>query len=69
MIERFPSPDDGRVNILRLTTEGQFGHDTLVRRAKDAVKEMISSLPCATIDQLLETLVTAQGILSWPNVS
>ena len=68
LIERFPSADDGRVKILRLTKEGQIGHDTLVRRAKDAVKEMISGLPNATIDQLLETLVTAQGILSWPQV-
>lgn len=68
LIERFPSPDDGRVNILRPTKEGKIGYDTLVCRAKDAVKEMISGLSGATIDQLLETLVTAQGVLSWPNV-
>lgn len=68
LIERTPSPDDGRVNILRLTKEGQAGYDSLVQRANGSVKEMLAGLPDSTIDQLLETLVTAQGILSWPNV-
>lgn len=69
LIERSPSPNDGRVNLLHLTKGGQRAYDTLVQRAKDAVQEMIAGLPDPSIDQLLETLVTAQGILSWPEVS
>ena len=68
LIERTPSPDDGRVNILQLTKNGQSGYDNLVQHANNSVREMLAGLPESTVDQLIETLVTAQGILSWPNV-
>ncbi|MCP5082556.1 MAG: GNAT family N-acetyltransferase [Alphaproteobacteria bacterium] len=69
MIGRTPSPSDRRVNQLVLTRSGAQVYARLVETAEAAVRDMVSGLPDATLGQLLASMSTVKGILSWPNVA
>lgn len=69
LIGKTPSPNDGRVNQLVLTRSGAQVYKRLVETAETAVRDMVSGLPDATLGQLLASMSTVKGILSWPNVA
>jgi DNA-binding MarR family transcriptional regulator/GNAT superfamily N-acetyltransferase len=63
LIERAPSPTDGRRSLLRLTAEGRTTFDDLDARARDEVAALLAPLADAQQRRLLEALRTIETLL------
>lgn len=68
LINRTPSSLDARIYQLGLSRSGLKSYDRLVKTAENAVLDMITALPDSTVDQMLESMDTVEGILSWPDL-
>jgi DNA-binding MarR family transcriptional regulator/GNAT superfamily N-acetyltransferase len=63
LIERAPSPTDGRQSLLRLTPQGRTTLDDLDARARDEVAALLAPLADAQQRRLLEALRTIETLL------
>ena len=63
LIGRRPSPEDGRVKVLRLTEAGRARHASLDNRAEGAVARMLGDMDRPTQALLIEAMSTIEGIL------
>lgn len=63
LIERAPSPTDGRRSLLRLTAEGRGAVDDLDARARDEVAALLTPLTDAQQRRLVEALRTIEALL------
>ena len=56
LVERFPSPDDGRVVLVRITAEGRRRHATVDRRRARAMARILGEFTRDERTQLAELL-------------
>jgi DNA-binding MarR family transcriptional regulator/GNAT superfamily N-acetyltransferase len=63
LIERAPSPTDGRRSLLRLTAEGRTTFDDLDARARDDVAALLAPLADTQQRQLIEALRMIETLL------
>jgi DNA-binding MarR family transcriptional regulator/GNAT superfamily N-acetyltransferase len=66
LIERAPSPTDGRQSLLRLTPQGRTTFDDLDARARDEVAAFLAPLADAQQRRLLDALGTIETLLGAP---
>ena len=62
LVERFPSPDDGRVVLVRITAEGRRRHKTIDARRSQAMQQILSEFTRderELLASLLERLVAS----------
>jgi DNA-binding MarR family transcriptional regulator len=62
LVERFPSPDDGRVVLVRITAEGRRRHAAIDKRRSKAMQQILSEFNSDEREQLatlLERLVSS----------
>ncbi|MDJ0387101.1 bifunctional helix-turn-helix transcriptional regulator/GNAT family N-acetyltransferase [Roseomonas sp. E05] len=64
LIDRRPSPEDGRQVLLSLTPAGRTTFAGLDARSRETVAEMLRRLPSQDRQRLTETLSAAEGLLS-----
>lgn len=63
LLERVPSPSDGRRRLLRLTAAGDEAFSMLDRRSREEVTEMIGTLPEGAQGRLLDATRTIEKVL------
>jgi DNA-binding MarR family transcriptional regulator len=56
LVERYPSPDDGRVVLVRITGEGRRRHDDVAARRSTAMMHILSEFDPAERAQLADLL-------------
>ena len=56
LVERFPSPEDGRVVLVRITEEGARRHDDVAARRSTAMMHILSEFEPAERVQLADLL-------------
>ena len=62
LVERFPSPDDGRVVLVRITADGRRRHKAIDARRSQAMQQILSEFTVDEREQLanlLERLVAS----------
>jgi len=63
LINRKPSPADGRQSLLRLTDRGQDAFATLDARARDEIRVLLRDLPPGEQSRLVEAMHTIEALL------
>jgi DNA-binding MarR family transcriptional regulator/GNAT superfamily N-acetyltransferase len=66
LIQRLPSPADGRQYRLKLTRRGRIAFAPLDGRARSEVSALLADLPAAGQRQLIEAMGTVQKLLGDP---
>lgn len=56
LVERFPSPEDGRVVLVRITDEGRRRHDDVAARRSTAMMHILSEFEPGEREQLADLL-------------
>ena len=56
LVERFPSPQDGRVVLVRITDEGRRRHDDVAARRSTAMMQILSEFEPGERSQLADLL-------------
>jgi DNA-binding MarR family transcriptional regulator/predicted N-acetyltransferase YhbS len=64
LVERVPSPTDGRRNLLRLTAKGRSTFDELDARASEVVAELLERLADGRRRELLDAMRTIESVLA-----
>lgn len=62
LVERFPSPEDGRVVLVRITEEGRRRHDAVAARRSIAMMHILSEfdqVERAQLADLMDRLITS----------
>lgn len=63
LLQKTPSPNDGRQNLLQLTATGQAEFAKLNARSQDEIGELLSALPEAEQQRLVNAMGTITSIL------
>jgi DNA-binding MarR family transcriptional regulator/GNAT superfamily N-acetyltransferase len=64
LVDSTPSAEDGRQNLLRLTTQGREAFDTLDARARVAIGAMLGRLPAPDQHRLVAAMATVEAMLA-----
>ena len=74
LVERYPSPEDGRVVLVRITDEGARRHDAVAARRSTAMMHILSEFEPAEraqladlLDRFVESVDTVMTRMADPN--